>query len=287
MNPLKVSVIVTTYNWPQALQLVLESLLSQSVKPYEIVIADDGSTLETQILIKQFQDKNIEVPLIHMYQKDKGFRAAKARNRAVALSSGDYLVFIDGDCIVPYDFIENHTKLAQKNWFVSANRLLLSESFTKDCLSQTQWQDIRRTSLSHLDFLGFCKLYWHKKVNKVTPLIKLPLGPLRKCFPQKWEGVKTCNLGVFRTDFVKVNGFNEAFEGWGYEDTDLVIRLFRIGVYRKEGRFKVPVFHLWHKENDKSAEKDNLARLEKSRLDAIFVEHGLDQHFQTEGFSHD
>lgn len=278
----KVSVIVTTYNWPIALALVLDSLLAQSVKPYEIIVADDGSRAETCELIRAYQDKSIEVPIIHMFHADKGFRAAKARNRAVALASGDYLLFLDGDCITRTDFIKNHIKLIEPGWFVTGNRLLLSEEFTKQLSTLPRMAKLPKAfDLKRFSFWDFVRLKKSKGCNRLLPIIHLPLGPFRKLFPLKWEGVKTCNLGVFKEDFVKVNGFNEAFEGWGYEDSDLVIRLQRIGISRKEGRFSVAVIHLWHKENDRSQEALNMKRLEASRTAPIYIERGLSQHLKT------
>jgi len=94
------------------------------------------------------------------------------------------------------------------------------------------------------------------------PLLTLPLGPLRKITPRRWKGVKTCNLSAFRTDLIKVNGLDESYVGWGMEDSDLVVRLIRAGVFNKSARFSSPVFHLWHPENDRSHLAENQRRLQ-------------------------
>ena len=99
---MKISVIVATYNWPSALRLSLQSLMRQTAHNFEIVVADDGSRNETRELIESLA-KTSHVPIIHSWQEDIGFRLARSRNQAVLKSHGDYLIFVDGDCIVPKD----------------------------------------------------------------------------------------------------------------------------------------------------------------------------------------
>ena len=129
MTNISLSVIITTYNRPKALSVVLESLSNQSTMPLEIIIADDGSKKNTKETIEYWQQK-ISCPLLHVWQEDQGFRAAAARNRAVALSSGNYLVFLDGDCVVFPDFIKNHSSLAEPKKMVMGSRILCSEKLT-------------------------------------------------------------------------------------------------------------------------------------------------------------
>jgi GT2 family glycosyltransferase len=91
--------------------------------------------------------------------------------------------------------------------------------------------------------------------------------------------VRTCNLGVWRADLTRVNGFDEVFEGWGYEDSDLAVRLINSGVRRKEGAYATGVLHLWHRENDRRAEGENWERLQRRiRERATRAERGLDQY---------
>ena len=108
---MKISVIVATYNWPSALRLSLQSLMRQTAHNFEIVVADDGSRNETRELIERLT-KSSPVPIIHSWQEDIGFSLARSRNQAVLKSHGDYLIFVDGDCIVPKDFVASHLKLA-------------------------------------------------------------------------------------------------------------------------------------------------------------------------------
>jgi glycosyltransferase involved in cell wall biosynthesis len=267
-----ISVIVTTYNWPEALAACLQSLQDQEDRNFEVIIADDGSGEATRRMITDF----IETSSIHIryiFHDDRGFRAGTIRNKAGAASRGDYLLFLDGDCVVFPNFIGRHRRLAETGYFVPGNRLLVNETYTSRVLQQK----IRLHSQSPLFFLK----HWLKRdINRLLPLLYLPFDRWRYRNPQGWQKAMTCNLGVWKQDFGAVNGFDERYEGWGYEDSDLVIRLIHQGVKRKEGRFAVPVLHLWHGQNDRSQHDNNYQRL-MDRLDDqhyIRAERGVDQY---------
>jgi len=268
-----ISVIVTTYNWPPALKLCLDSLFAQRDQNFEIIIADDGSSSEN---LKQTQAfcKQSPVALSYCYHEDKGFRAGTIRNKAVAASNGDYLLFIDGDCILMPEFIARHRQLAELQCFVPGNRVLLNAKFTEIVIAQQI--PLHAKSINY-----FLSLRLQKKINRVTGFLYLPLGFVRQLQPKKWQRAMTCNLGVWKQDFIRVNGFDELFEGWGYEDSDLVIRLIHAGIKRKEGRFAVPVLHLWHTHNDKSKQEQNYQRLldRLQQQNFIIAEQGVSQYF--------
>ena len=252
--PRLISLIVTTYNRPDALQAVLRSLAVQSDRACEVLIADDGSRDETAQAIAAVAG-DFPLPLVHLWQEDAGFRAAAARNLAVAASRGDYLIFVDGDCVLRPDFVARHRALAEKGWFVAGNRVLLSKNFTADVL-QSPTAELYADSL----------LTWFGRrlggaINRWLPLCFVGGQRWRKRQPQRWQGARTCNLALWRSDFLTVNGFDEAFQGWGHEDADLAIRLLRAGVQRKDGRFATAVLHLWHHENDRSNLAENERRL--------------------------
>ena len=248
-----VSVIVTTYNWESALEACIQSLWAQEYLHFEIIIADDGSKDTTTKLIKQLAKKS-PIPLKHCFHEDKGFRAGTIRNKAVTISSGDYLIFMDGDCVAFPHFIKRHQQLASQQYFVAGNRILLSQKFTKKSLDQTM--DLGSQSIPQ-----FIKWRLQGHINRLLPLIYLPFHFFRLSHPNRWQKAMTCNLAVWKKDFYTVNGFDTLFEGWGYEDSDLVIRLIHAGIKRKEGRFALPVLHLWHHQNDRSAEPENYQRL--------------------------
>ncbi len=253
-KPALISIIVTTYNNPAMLNLVLGALSKLQFSHFEILIADDGSTRETADAILNWQ-RELWMPVKHIWHEDQGFRAGAIRNRAVAAAQGDYLIFLDGDCLVQATFLKRHFALAEKGYFVAGNRVLCSQAFTQLlCAQDYREVDVNRFYDVWLKLTG--------KINRWLPLLSLPLKSLRKLKPQRWQGAKTCNLGVWRDDFVAVNGFNEAYTGWGYEDSDLVIRLLHQGVKHKSGRYATGVYHLWHKENDRTNTQANFDRLQ-------------------------
>ncbi len=265
------SLIITTYNWPQALELVLDSVCDQFWLPNEVIVADDGSTEKTKLLIQQKQ-ATFPCTLKHVWQEDKGFRAARIRNKAAAVAKGDYLIFVDGDCLLPQNFIENHQHLSRNGYFVSGNRVLLSKPLTQRLLNQpfTIWKD---------SFWSSMRRFIDRDMNKWAGLLSVPLGPLRKWQPKRWQGVKTCNLGVFKQDLVHINGFDEAFEGWGFEDSDFAIRLIKSGVFRLDGRLACNVFHCWHQENPRDAAQQNWERfIKRKKSNNFFASTGISQY---------
>ena len=266
------SLIVSTYNRPDALEACLKSLLEQTDKEFEILIADDGSSEETHRLIATYIVKS-SVRIVHIYQVDNGFQLSKIRNKAAAKSKGSYLIFLDGDCVVRTDFVAKHRQLSSPGYFLAGNRILLSQAFTEDVL-------LKKTPFYKKNLFSFIGLRLGNKINRILPLLPLPLGILRYLQPRNWRKAVGCNTGMWKKDFIKVNGYDELFEGWGYEDSDLVIRLIHAGIKRKEGRFAVPVLHLWHSQNDKSNQDINYQRLMERlhKLDFIIAKKGVSQY---------
>jgi glycosyltransferase involved in cell wall biosynthesis len=250
----KTAVIVTTYNRPDALAAVLEGYRHQDRDDFELIVADDGSTPDTRELVEEY-GRTVPFPVRHVWQPDEGFRAGAVRNRALAATRAEYVIFTDGDCVPRSSFVSRHRRLAEPGRFLSGNRVLLSAGFTERVLrerlpihawSRTAWLAVRLAG----------------GIDRLLPLLELPDTPLRRRLPGRWKGVKTCNLSAWRADLLAVNGFDEAYSGWGLEDTDLVIGLLRAGVRHKSARFATPVFHLWHAEYDRGALAGNRKRLE-------------------------
>lgn len=249
-QPTQLSIIISTYNSPDYLAMVLQALMHQSDNEFELVIADDGSADETKAVVESYAGQS-PVNLVHAWHDDRGFRAAAARNHAVSLSKGDYLVFLDGDCLAFPDFVAKHRQCAEPNCMVRGSRVMLKEAYSRRVL------DGEPLPSSLPAWFG---LRLRGGVKRIGALIPIPHPKFRNA--KKWYGVKTCNLGIWRKDFEAVNGFDERYVGWGHEDADLAVRLLRHGVKRKEGRSDVPVVHLWHPENDRSTLSDNENRLQ-------------------------
>lgn len=265
------AVIVTTYNRPDALAAVLEGYCHQSDREFSLVVADDGSTEETAAVVQQFSRRD-GLAVTHVWHEDQGFRAAAIRNRAVSSTNADYIVFTDGDCVPSHNFVKAHKTLAEPGYFLGSNRVLLGEPFTSQVLRE-------RLPIHTWHWLTWAEVWLRRDVNRLLPLMTLPDGAFRKRMPDRWEGVKTCNLSVWRSDLVRVNGLDESYEGWGLEDSDLVIRLIHAGVKHKNARCAAPVFHLWHREQDRRHLPDNQKRLDDLLQSAtIRAAVGLDQY---------
>ena len=244
-----ISLIITTYNRPDALSAVVEACFAQDDRNFEIIIADDGSTNNTRETVAALQARS-PVPMKHVWQEDIGFRAARARNLGTLAAQGEYIIFLDGDCVPQKDFIANHRRLAKRGYVVTGSRVLLSEGFTRRLLEQHL--DIQR-----LGALEKLKLYLAGNANKfLQTMLTLPdLGRESKRFT--WRRIKSCNMAAWRSDLDLVNGFDESFTGWGHEDSDLVLRLFNAGILRKSGAFATEVYHLWHREAKRDQESSN------------------------------
>lgn len=248
-----ISVIVATYNRPDALDAVLRSLAQQSDDNFEVLVADDGSRPDTAAVVTQWQGR-IGRRLVHVWHPDEGFRLAEIRNRAILVAAGAYCIFLDGDCLARRDFVAAHRALAERGWFVAGNRVLLSRELTQRLLSESL--ELERWTIAQ--WLG---ARVSRGINRLAPLISLPLGPLRKIQAHAWRGARGANIAIWRSDLVAVDGFDSGFAGWGREDSDLFVRLIRAGVHRKDGRYATGVLHLWHAEADRTRLSKNEQRL--------------------------
>jgi len=263
---MKVVVVVPTYNRPHFLRRCLEGYLHQVVPPDEVVVADDGSGPATAALVAEVAAL-APFPMRHVWHEDRGFRAAAIRNRGVAASDADYLVFTDDDCIPGRHFVADHRAAAERGCFVQGHRVLVGPEAAP--------------RFDHRD-LALVRLLAHA--------VRGGLGNAKYCLrllrpvvrhSQLLAGVRSCNMAVWRDDFLAVNGFNEAFEGWGKEDSELAVRLFHHGVVRKDLRFRATVFHLHHPEFDRGRLERNIRMLEEAQASGVTrCKRGIDQYLQ-------
>jgi len=241
------ALVITTYNRPDALHLVLRSVAQQIVKVDQVIVADDGSTIETAAVIERWKT---ELPLAHAWQPDQGFRAARARNVAIEQATAKYLIFIDGDCVLPPWFIEAHLTLRREKSIVAGGRVLLSAEETASALARVS---------------GALPSFSHWKLKS------WPLGVLRDLQPTQWRIVRTCNLGVSRTDALAVAGFDESYVGWGREDSDFVVRLLHAGCRIRQARLAASVVHLYHAEQPRDAVSRNDERFQRVLNDPSII----------------
>ncbi len=259
---MQVALIITTYNWPEALELSILSALKQTVLATEIIIADDGSSDETKILIKKYS-KNSAVPIIHSWQEDNGFRLARSRNLAISKSSSDYIIIVDGDMILHKNFIQDHIRCATKGFYLQGSRVILDAEYSQNI--------IQKKSSSINIFSSHVK----NKLNGIHSLILNYTICLK--IKKTHKGVRGCNFSFFKDDVISVNGFNEDFITWGREDSEFVERLYNNNIFRKNIKFSAIEYHLYHKEGTSNNTNDKYLNNTIS-LKLKWCENGLDKH---------
>ncbi|MEZ4814576.1 MAG: glycosyltransferase family 2 protein [Bdellovibrionota bacterium] len=257
------SLIMSTYNRVDALELCLLSAFQQAHLPSEIIVADDGSTESTRLLVERLQ-KQSPVPLLHVWHADEGFQLAKIRNKAVAKSQFEYVISIDADQILHPCFVQDHLSASRKGVFLQGHRVLLDAPVSEEVLQE------KRISFSILE---------EGLSNKKNAFRALLLRDIFKGAHKRLKGVRGCNMSFWKEDLRKVNGFNEAFVGWGREDSELVIRLYNSGILRSDLYFSAIVYHLFHIENSKKNLLSNDKELEQALLEKrTYCKEGLDQY---------
>jgi glycosyltransferase involved in cell wall biosynthesis len=263
-NP-AVSIIVSTYNRPEALGLCLQSIACQTVLPNEVVIGDDGSGEETKVLIEKFQS-DFPVPVIHVWQEDAGFRLAMSRNRAVARCRYEYIIEIDGDLILDRRFVEDHLYFAEPGYFLKGGRVNIGAKLTESlCRSQ---------KLLRLNFFTKGLLRRINSIHNMT-LSRYLSSRYKK---NRISGLG-CNMSFWKKDYIAINGCDEFFEGWGGEDYDFACRMMNSGIKRLYLKFSGIVFHLWH--NDlymQNREKNFRYYYEQKNSHKIKCENGVDKY---------
>lgn len=260
---IKSSLIISTYNWPEALNLCLKSVAEQNELPDEIIIADDGSGEETKAVIQQFKE-SLKIPLKHIWQQDKGFRKSRVLNKSIVASDGDYLIFIDGDIILHPDFISDHMRCKKVEQFVNGSRVLLSEEATNQSLKQSQVKFV---------------FPFFKAKNKLNGIRNLQLSKLFSKNNSGIYNVRGCNMAFWKTDLYEINGFDEQFIGWGREDSDIAFRAMNAGKTKFKLKFSALQYHLYHNDQDRSSVDRNTDLLDDSILNRrIKANTGLGNH---------
>lgn len=249
---MKADLIITTYNRPDALEAVLVSVLSQTILPESVIIADDGSAIETKNLILAYS-LQFPVPLIHSWQEDLGFRAAESRNKALSKVKADYVIMIDGDKILDKHFIEDHLKFSQDGYFIQGGRVLLTSGRTSAVL---------KTPSIYSSFTMFTSGLEERLEKRLTSFRSIVLANFFVKDLLNKNKVRSCNMSFFYKDIVRVNGFNNKFVGWGREDSEFVERLLNAGIKGKILKFAAIGYHLYHKEEPRSSLPENDKLLE-------------------------
>jgi len=257
---LTATLIISTYNWPEALDLVLLSILEQNIYPLEVIIADDGSSKSTANLIESYKS-SFPVSLKHVWHEDNGFRKTAILNKAIALAEGNYIIQADGDCILHRNFVKDHVSSAIPGLYLYGSRVNIKEQHLSYLFKKKQVHFKvfskgikKRTRALHIGLLS--KLYKPSTV-----------------FSKKYRG---CNTSFYKSDFIAVNGYDEDIKGWGREDSELALRFHNYGLKGKRLRYKGIVFHIFHKEKPKDRlELNNKIEEQTKRLERIKCKTGV------------
>ena len=257
------TLLTPTYNWPEALELLLLSTINQTVLPNEVIIADDGSGKDTKQLIANFQNK-FPVPLIHIWQEDIKNRKPKIMNQAIAVAKYDYIVEIDGDIIMNKYFIEDHLTFAHNGQYLFGSRVNIQEKLLPDLFSK---------KIIHFNFFSW-------GIKKRGRTIRIPfLMNFAKSVTKRSGKLRGCNMSFWKEDFIKINGFNESLVGWGIDDSEMIQRLHNIGIIGKRLKFAGIAYHIYHKEQSKSnLEINNEIERQTTENKLTFIEKGINQY---------
>ncbi len=257
---MKSSVIITTHNRSFYLDKVLYGYLHQTVRPHQVVIADDGSSDDTPEVIQKYQEQ-ADFPVIHAWHEFGGMpQLCKARNAATRQCTGDYLVYTDGDCIPGPTFVEDHQRLAKPGYYTQGRRNFLTyQAFDTFHGNETTWQLFR---------------HWMK--GDLTKLHLLAHIPGLASRSNGTKGVRGCNIAAWRSDVEAINGWNEEFVGFWREDSEFITRLMRSGVKRQNALYSAVLFHMEHEKffNQEDFDRNN-ALWDKSKTGPIYVPHGM------------
>jgi glycosyltransferase involved in cell wall biosynthesis len=259
---LKISLLITTYNRPDALELVVLSAFRQTALPDEIIIADDGSGDETKKLIETLS-KTSPVPLKRIWHEDMGFRLSEIRNKALAAAQGDYIVMVDGDMVLNRNFIKSHARAARPGFFVQGSRVLLNESLTR--------QKIKTKSITFTALMSGIT----NRLNAIDfPFLSSFVSKVKNSF----AGVRGANMAFWKNDIIKVNGFDNNFTDWGREDSEFCARMLRNGILRRNLKLGGVAYHLYHPESSREKLGTNDLLLEKSlQENRLRCESGIDK----------
>lgn len=264
---MRLALVITTYERPDALAAVLASVARQQVAPAEVVIADDGSGAATQEVARKFIAQS-RAPARIVSQPHEGFRLTRLRNLAIAATDADFIVFVDGDMMLHPQFIDDHARLARRGFYTQGVRAHADADLTQRLIAKPEKQP------------GF----WSPGLGGLRRAYLLhspPMSKLTRVMANGFIAIKGCNQGFWRDDLVRVNGFNEAIQGWGPEDKELAARLENSGVRRQTLLFGGIACHLHHAPASRAALPKNLALLEETcRERRTRCQLGLDAHFR-------
>ncbi|WP_320034589.1 glycosyltransferase [Halarcobacter sp.] len=256
-----ISVIVSVYKDTEALDLILHSLLNQTIDDFEIIISEDCQSTEMQTYLEKYKDNK---RITHLYQEDKGWQKNIALNKAVRQAKGEYLIFIDGD-IIPYrDFVEKHKQNITHSRILCGKRVELGSFFSK--LIRKGYLSTYIVEKLYWLFLPFFAL---DKARHIEEGLKLKKdSSLEKKLNKKRPMIIGCNFSCFKKDLEFINGFDEDYTSPSVgEDIDLTWRFQHFDIDSKSVRYLANTFHLYHPRTWNKQAVDNNNKIMKQKWD--------------------
>lgn len=261
---MKTSLIITTYNWKEALDLTLRSVARQVEMPDEVLVADDGSRPDTGELVREWAQR-FPVPVRHIWQEDIGFRLSRSRNRAIAAATGEYIVIVDGDMALHAHFIADHKRVATPGYFMQGVRLL-----TKPAAGEKM---LREGIMDFGFFAPAIERRRHTIRNRALSWLVL-----RRVHTNQ-KAIRGSNQAYWKSDLVRVNGFDEQMTGWGREDNEIAARLYHCGIRRRNLKFAALTVHIYHRVRKPQGENPNDKYLQATIANRTTrCKLGIDQH---------
>ena len=255
MNVKPVTLLISTYNWPEALALVFKSIGNQTMMPDEILIADDGSKMETKEIIDRFRLK-MQIPVVHFWHEDQGFRKTVIMNEALNKSNGKYIIQIDGDIILHPKFIADHVAEAKIGFYIKGSRAMLSQKKTEEILST------KRITINPFSYGVGNKI----NASRIAMFSRIFRGDKLRS-----DNLRGCNFSFWKEDFIAVNGYNNDMQGWGHEDIEMAARLTNLGIKQRQLKLKAVCYHLYHIINSRFNENINYNKYLKAISDVTIT----------------
>lgn len=279
-----VTLLITTYNWERALELVLASVERQSHPPDEVIVADDGSKQATADVIEKAQQTH-HIPIRHLWHPDEGFRRSRILNTGIAAAKGDYIIQLDGDMVLHKHFVADHLRYARVGTFLQGMRLRMTEKGTQRLLNGGRPR-----------FGWFADAYYRDNDDKRTyhfgrrhHSLRIPwLARIKLGRPGHPMG---CNVSYWRNDVININGYDERMIGYGSEDLEFDVRMRNSGLQRCQLKFAGLALHLEHADalgsdpSDPNLPNNKLLYATEDKH-LIRCQHGIDEHLNKHKAEH-
>ncbi|MCO6455048.1 MAG: glycosyltransferase family 2 protein [Pirellulaceae bacterium] len=265
-----VSVIISTYNSPEYLEKVLWGYRVQSMSAFELIVADDGSTPDTLLLLQRFR-KSTRMDVRHVWHEDQGFRKCVILNRAIVVSQGDYLILSDGDCIPRWDFVATHLKLAEPGCLLSGGCVRLPRELSQ----RIGVQDIVGRRVTNAGWLLTQGVIPNKDLLKLAGDTRL--GRLLERLTPTQATLNGHNASLWKRDLLRVNGFDERMQ-YGGLDRELGERLVNAGVRVRQVRHRAVCVHLDHGRpyvHEESWRRNRAIRAQTRQLGVTWTDYGI------------